>query len=88
MALTPEDRQKLVSQREQQVKARTDASLSQLADEVRMCTRCGWKARKSECLARGIKACPQCGNTECVAQSMDFNMNPSLVRRQMQQGGG
>lgn len=48
-------------------------SNSALSDEIRVCTRCGWKAAKSVCLASGIRACPQCGNTECRAMSMDFN---------------
>jgi hypothetical protein len=55
---------------------RRDAALaksnSALSDEIRVCTRCGWKAAKSVCLAQGIRACPNCGNTECRGMSMDF----------------
>jgi len=53
-------------------------SNSALSDEIRVCTRCGWKAAKSVCLASGIKACPQCGNAECRAMSMDFQ--PEMLR--------
>jgi hypothetical protein len=61
---------------------RTNALSSQrqmLSDEIRVCTRCGWQARKSQCIAMGISKCPKCGNTQCTAMSMDFD--PELMRR-------
>jgi predicted RNA-binding Zn-ribbon protein involved in translation (DUF1610 family) len=88
MGLDAKERQDLSQARKQQVRDMVDASTRALDDEIRYCTRCGWKARKSEILAAGISKCPNCGNTECVAQSMDYGLNPAEVRRLQKEGGG
>jgi ribosomal protein S27AE len=96
MGLDAKERQDLSQARKQQVRDMVDASTRALDDEVRYCTRCGWKARKSDCvrtLEDGtvialISKCPKCGNTECVAQSMDYGLNPAEVRRLQKEGGG
>ena len=56
--------------------------LRTLDNEMRICTRCGWRQTKKYCLQYQIKACPRCGNTQCRATSMDFD------DRMLQMGAG
>lgn len=86
MALSPEERRRLIEERKDAISHRTMQSARQLSDEVRMCAGCGWKITKSEAIRQGIKRCPRCNGDRIVAQSMDFNMTPDSVRRGMQQG--
>lgn len=82
------DKDEFDRQQRRAFEERVRSQSQQLADEVRICTRCGWKIRKSEALAAGVKACPACGNTECVAQSMDFNLDPRSLRSAMNRPQG
>ena len=87
MALSANEREEMSKARKAELDSRVQSSLSQLSDETRMCARCGWKIRKSEAIARGIKTCPRCGGDRIVAQSMDFNLTPDSVRQTPIEGG-
>lgn len=65
--------EEFIAEQQAKFRERLAAQKVQLGDELRRCTRCGWQARKSECLAMGIKACPQCGNPQCIGLSLDFD---------------
>lgn len=76
--------EEFIAAQQARMRQRLEAQKAQLSDEIRRCTRCGWQAKKSECLAQGIRACPQCGNTECVGLSMDFK--PEMLKMGWKKG--
>ena len=87
MPLSQDERQRIIDDRKSTIAQRTEQSVRQLSDEVRMC-RCGFKVTKSEAIRQGLKRCPRCGGDEFCAQSLDFNMTPDSVRAAYRQGNG
>lgn len=63
--------EKFIQEHREKMRERLQAQRAELSDEIRRCTRCSWQERKSVCIAMGIRACPQCGNTQCVGLSID-----------------
>lgn len=83
-----DEQRKFLEKEEQRRQAHISGQSRDFDDEVRTCASCGWQAKKSECLAAGIKACPRCGGTEARGSTQAYTMDRALFKRQIIAAGG
>lgn len=79
MAIVPANPEELLKRHQENVEfyhregQRRQSIQHQFGDPWHVCVNCGWRGRKSYCIANGIRACPQCGSTKCAQQCLEYD---------------